>query len=239
MANGDASGSDGSWLLEPQSIRPFWRHSRHFVASIDGKRGFMKSDGTWLIEPKFDAVRPQDPTPLSSSIDGATGIMRLDGSILGHSTAPGRHVRYQQRDHVANRRKASDPVARWRGLDRADAERSGQSSTSGLLTFLKSGNGGWSTPTGHVMVEPQDDELVISRGESSAIAWARQEGKWCADRPAQPFGPEIACADVNPRHPWRPRSNARSSRKFDVRKTTIEASPAAHTPIAFRATTSR
>ena len=27
-----------------------------FVASIDGKRGFMRSDGTWLIEPRFDAA---------------------------------------------------------------------------------------------------------------------------------------------------------------------------------------
>ena len=47
---------DGRWLLEPK-FDYLSGGVDIFVASIDGKRGFMRSDGSWLVEPKFDAAR--------------------------------------------------------------------------------------------------------------------------------------------------------------------------------------
>jgi hypothetical protein len=42
-------GLDGRWLLEPR-FDYLSAGADIFVASIDSRRGFMRSDGTWLIE---------------------------------------------------------------------------------------------------------------------------------------------------------------------------------------------
>ena len=115
-------GLDGRWLLEPK-FDYLSGGIDNFVASIDGKRGFMLIGSPGSIEPKFDAARLRGPDTAFVSISGATGVLRL----ADQSWAVGLlrcHVR-SDAIHVANRRQASDPIAHWRDLDhpcRADRD---------------------------------------------------------------------------------------------------------------------
>jgi WG containing repeat len=199
MANGDASRptADGHWLLEPK-FDYLSTGVGIFVASIDGKRGFMRSDGAWLIEPKFDAARYRGGDTAFVTTSGATGVLRLSDQswVVPPRTGVMCDINNAIMSQADGKRVILSPTGEtWIDIG---AERIGIQIDYGLLTFLRGGKWGLVDTAGQVMAEPQFDEPVFFTPHLRGVAWAKRNGRWCAiDRSASPV-PGIACADTDP-----------------------------------------
>jgi hypothetical protein len=172
--------------------------SEIFVASIDGKRGFMRSDGSWLVEPKFDAARLRNGDTAFVTLSGATGLLRLSDQSWVIPPRPGAlcAVPHAIMWQTAGKRVILSPAGEtW--ID-VDAERVGTNIEIGLLTFLKNGKWGLVDTAGQVVVDPEFDEPVYFTPALRGIAWAKRDSKWCAiDRHGRAI-PGIACSDTDP-----------------------------------------
>jgi hypothetical protein len=195
-------GLDGRWMLEPRF--DYLSTDRDaFVASIEGKRGFMRSDGTgseatWLIEPKFDAARRRDADTAFVTVAGATGVLRLaDQSWV---VAPRAGVMCDIPGAILSQSDGKRLILSPSGETWIDigAERIGIALEIGLLTFLSNGKWGLIDTAGRVIMEPRFGQPIHYLPGFRGIAWAERDGSWCAiDRRGHPV-PGIACTDADP-----------------------------------------
>jgi hypothetical protein len=195
-------GLDGGWMLEPK-FDYLSTGGDIFVASIDGKRGFMRSDGTrsgttWLIEPKFDAARRRDADTAFVTVAGATGVLRLTDQSWVVAPRPGVMcgIGSAIMSESGGKRVILSPTGdTWIDIG---AERIGVALDLGLLTFLKNDKWGLVDTAGQVIMEPQFEQPVYFRPGLRGVAWAKREASWCAiDRRGNRV-PGIACTDADP-----------------------------------------
>src|SRR5262249_37486275 len=152
-------GPDGRWLFEPR-FDYLSDGLDIFIASIDGKRGFMRSDGTWLIEPRFDAARRRHDDTAFVTVSGETGVLRLNDRSWAVPPRPG--VMCDIGDAIMSQSDGKRVILSRTGETWIDvgAERIGLNLDLGLLTFLKNGKWGLVDTAGQVTVDPQFDEPV-------------------------------------------------------------------------------
>jgi hypothetical protein len=197
-------GLDGRWLLEPKfdylSAGPDYRSAGAdiVVASIDRKRGFLNPDGSWLVEPKFDAAELRDHETAFATMSGTTGILRLEDQSWVVTPRPGIMcpIGHAVMLEVSGKRAIlSQTGETWIDIG---TERIGIRLDDGLLTFLRNEKWGLVDTASHVTVDPQFDAPVYFTPALKGIAWAKQDGEWCAiDRRGHTVA-SIPCSDTDP-----------------------------------------
>ena len=195
-------GLDGHWMFEPK-FDHLSTDRDILVASLDGKRGFMRSDGTgtegtWLIAPKFDAARRRDADTAFVTVAGATGVLRLSDQSWVIPPRPG--VMCDITGAIMSERDGQRAILSPTGETWIDvgAERIGIALDFGLLTFLRNGKWGLVDTAGKVIMAPQFEQPVNFGPGFRGVAWVKRDAGWCAiDRHGDPVA-GIPCTDANP-----------------------------------------